>query len=176
MTYRHFLLIGLALILAVGVLYVLWPRSGQALDLAASDKHIDRIIIEKSARTLTLLRQEKVVKTYSVRLGFAPNGQKTQEGDGKTPEGVYRINRRNGRSKFHLSLGLDYPLPAQQAAAKAKGVNPGGDIFIHGQPNWMAKLPPLTTDWTDGCIALTNAEIAEIWQLTPIGTQVIIHP
>ncbi|MCT4655772.1 MAG: L,D-transpeptidase [Cohaesibacter sp.] len=148
--------------------------------LASNSERIDHIVVEKAARSLSLYRGGALVKRYSIKLGFAPVGQKAQEGDGKTPEGIYRINRRNGRSKYHLSLGLDYPLPAQRRAAKAKGINPGGDIFIHGQPNQLKNIPlapsRLPHDWTDGCVALSNDEIEEIWKLTPIGTKVEILP
>lgn len=124
---------------------------------------------------MALLRDGKEIKRYQIKLGFSPEGQKEMEGDGKTPLGTYHINRRNSRSRYHLSLGLDYPLPQQKAAAKAKGINPGGDIFIHGQPNAMRGLPSLPHDWTDGCIAVTNKEIEEIWSLVPIGTKITIN-
>ena len=98
---------------------------------------IDRIIIEKSARRLMLYRAGDVVREYRVALGFAPTGDKVREGDGKTPEGIFTINRRNDASAYHLSLGLDYPRPEDIARATADGVKPGGDIFIHGQPNGL---------------------------------------
>lgn len=138
---------------------------------------IDRIEIEKSARRLTVYRGVEALRSYRVALGFAPEGAKTRQGDGRTPEGRFRIDRRNPNSRFHLSLGLDYPQPRHVAAARAAGVSPGGDIFIHGQPNRMpAALLPRKGDWTEGCIALANAEMEELWRITPLGTEVVIRP
>ena len=100
---------------------------------------IDRIVIDKSDRLLTVYRAGEALRSYDVALGFAPEGDKTQEGDGRTPEGLFRIDRRNPQSRFHLSLGLDYPQAEDILRAAAAGVSPGGDIFIHGQPNgWPA--------------------------------------
>lgn len=137
---------------------------------------IDRILVEKAARRMTAFQNGRAVRTYDVALGFAPKGDKEREGDGKTPEGLFRIDRRNGQSRFHLSLGLDYPLPEDRARARAAGYAPGGDIMIHGQPNALAGMAALKGDWTAGCIALTNAEMGEIWRATPIGTPVEIRP
>ena len=99
-----------------------------------------------------------------------------KEGDGRTPEGVFRVDRRNDRSRFHLSLGLDYPRPQDRARARAQGVDPGGDIFIHGQPDGIEGRTRLLHDWTDGCIAVTNANMDEIWRVVPLGTEVEIVP
>ncbi|HAT87087.1 L,D-transpeptidase family protein [Cohaesibacter gelatinilyticus] len=168
--------LALSFSLAAGLVFWLWPQAVAAPTMVTEKQQIDSIVIEKAKRKMKLYRQGQLFKSYDIKLGFTPKGQKTREGDGKTPEGDYLINRRNAGSKFHLSLGLNYPLPAQRANAKAKGVDPGGDIFIHGQPNWMSELPALAHDWTDGCIALTNQGIEEIWRLTPIGTKVSIRP
>jgi murein L,D-transpeptidase YafK len=108
--------------------------------------------------------------------GFNPLGGKSIEGDGKTPEGVFKIDRRNPNSKFHLSLGIDYPRPEDRAQAETLGQSPGGDIFIHGQPNRLAGLGTLPYDWTAGCISVSDGEIEEIWRVTPIGTVVEILP
>ncbi len=137
---------------------------------------IDRILIEKSARRLTVFRDGKALRSYPIALGFAPEGDKQREGDGKTPEGIFTINRRNPQSRYHLSLGIDYPRPQDIARARAEGADPGGDIFIHGQPNGLGRLVTLTNDWTAGCIALSNAGIEELWRITPIGTEVEIRP
>jgi murein L,D-transpeptidase YafK len=137
---------------------------------------IDRIVIEKAARRMQLWQDGQVVRTYRVALGFAPEGDKVRQGDGKTPEGEFTVDRRNSRSAFHLSLGLDYPRPEDRARAAAGGYSPGGDIFIHGQPNALAEGFRLRGDWTAGCIAVTNAEMREIWAVTPIGTVVEIRP
>ncbi|MEM9061172.1 MAG: L,D-transpeptidase family protein [Pseudomonadota bacterium] len=141
--------------------------------LAASDR-ADFVLIEKAERRLTLWRGSRLLKSYRIGLGFAPTGDKTREGDGRTPEGIYRIDRRNDRSSFHLSLGIDYPRPDQRAAARAEGRDPGGDIFIHGQPNGFPgrRLPG---DWTAGCAAVSNAEMREIWSMVAIGTRVEIR-
>jgi murein L,D-transpeptidase YafK len=137
---------------------------------------VDRIVIEKAARRMQLLQDGTAVRTYQIALGFTPAGDKLRQGDGKTPEGTVTIDRRNSESAFHLSLGLDYPRPEDWKAAAAGGYSPGGDIFIHGQPNALPDGLKLKGDWTAGCIALTNAEIREVWAVTPIGTKVEIRP
>ena len=137
---------------------------------------VDRIVIEKAARRMQLFQDGKPVRTYQIALGFTPSGDKLRQGDGKTPEGEFTIDRRNDESAFHLSLGLDYPRPDDLIRAKAGGYSPGGDIFIHGQPNALPDGLKLKGDWTAGCIALTNAEIREIWAVTPIGTKVEVRP
>lgn len=137
---------------------------------------VDRIVIEKAARRMQLLQDGKPVRSYRIALGFSPAGDKDRQGDGRTPEGEFKVDRRNAESAFHLSLGLDYPQPEDRARAAAQGYSPGGDIFIHGQPNGLAEGFKLRGDWTAGCIALTNAEMREIWAVTPIGTTVEIRP
>jgi murein L,D-transpeptidase YafK len=137
---------------------------------------IDRIVVEKSARRMTLYRGQDAVRIYDVALGFTPEGDKTRQGDGKTPEGRFAVNRRNGASRYHLSLGITYPEAADIARARAGGFDPGGDIFFHGQPNGFPASMTLRRDWTAGCIALSNAEIEELWRVTPIGTPVEIRP
>jgi murein L,D-transpeptidase YafK len=142
------------------------PLSGQ----------IDRIVIEKSARRMQLIQDDQVVRTYTIALGFTPEGDKRRQGDGKTPEGEFTIDRRNDQSAFHLSLGLDYPHKDDLQRASAGGYSAGGDIFIHGQPNAIGDGFRLRGDWTNGCIAVTNREMREIWEVTPIGTKVEIRP
>lgn len=137
---------------------------------------VDRIVVEKAARRLTLWQDGRAVRSYPVALGFAPVGDKLRQGDGRTPEGVFRIDRRNDRSKFHLSLGLDYPQPEDRSRARKAGYDPGGDIMLHGQPNAMPAGMRARGDWTAGCIALTNAQIEEIWAVTRIGTPVEVRP
>lgn len=137
---------------------------------------VDRVVLEKAARELTLWQGGKVVRRYPVALGFSPIGDKVRQGDGRTPEGVFRIDRRNDLSKFHLSLGLDYPQAQDRARAEAAGYDPGGDIMLHGQPNSMPVGMKAKGDWTAGCIALTNDQIEEIWRVTQIGTVVEIRP
>jgi murein L,D-transpeptidase YafK len=137
---------------------------------------VERIVIEKAARRLILLQGGKEVRTYHIALGFSPVGDKERQGDGRTPEGVYRIDRRNDRSAYHLSLGLDYPQAEDRARAKAAGVSPGGDIMIHGQPNALRDDMVLKGDWTAGCIAVSNAEMREIWAVTDAETLVEVRP
>jgi murein L,D-transpeptidase YafK len=155
-----------------------WMLSGAEINSAADLPRADRIVIAKSTRTLTLLRAGQVLKTYKVALGGQPVGAKDRQGDNKTPEGLYTIDSRNQHSQFHLSLHISYPSAADRERARRLGVNPGGDIFIHGgTPAWTG--PPAARrymDWTLGCIAVTNAEIEEIWAMVPVGTKVEIRP
>lgn len=137
---------------------------------------IDRILIEKAARRMQLFQDGAPVRTYQIALGFTPKGDKVRQGDGKTPEGEFTIDRRNAESAFHLSIGLDYPQPEDRERAAELGYSPGGDIFIHGQPNALPDGLKIKGDWTAGCVALTNAEMREVWAVTPIGTKVVIRP
>jgi murein L,D-transpeptidase YafK len=138
----------------------------------------DRIVIVKSERTLTLLRNGQVLKTYKVALGQEPKGAKIERGDNKTPEGLYIIDSRNPRSQYHLALHISYPNAADRERARKLGLDPGGAIMIHGLPQSYAWLGPLhhQTDWTLGCVAVTNPEIEEIWAMVPLGTPVEIKP
>jgi murein L,D-transpeptidase YafK len=152
-----------------------------ATSCAASEpieQKIDRILVEKQARQLALLSNGEVVRSYAVSLGGNPVGHKQQEGDERTPEGVYSISARNPNSAFHRSLQISYPSDRDKAAAATQGVDPGGLIMIHGIRNGLGWLGPLHrfVDWTDGCIAVTNAEMDEIWQSVSIGTPVEIKP
>jgi len=138
----------------------------------------DKILIIKSAHTMTLLRGRKALKTYKVALGTVPVGPKAIEGDHKTPEGDYVIDAKNAHSRFHLALHISYPSAADTERARKLGSRPGGAIMIHGLASSFAYLGPLhrEIDWTDGCIAVTNPEIEEIWKLVPVGTRVEIRP
>jgi murein L,D-transpeptidase YafK len=137
---------------------------------------VDRIVIEKGARRMLLLQDGRTVREYRVALGFSPTGDKERQGDGRTPEGLFRIDRRNDRSAYHLSLGLDYPQAEDRERAAAQGVDPGGDIMIHGQPNALPDGLVMAGDWTAGCIAVTNAEMREIWAVTDGDTLVEVRP
>lgn len=134
------------------------------------------ILVDKSDRTLTLYDRGTVLKTYNgLQFGDAPIGHKQFEGDERTPEGRYIIDARNPNSAYHLSLRVSYPNGRDRAYAEARGRSPGGDIFLHGQPNnWPVGRVP--GDWTDGCIALTNAEIEELWVAVGDGTPIEIRP
>ncbi|QFT77110.1 murein L,D-transpeptidase family protein [Erythrobacter sp. THAF29] len=136
----------------------------------------DYLIVDKSERLLVAYRDGDPIRAYrGIRFGDAPRGHKRFEGDERTPEGVYTIDRRNPESRFHLSLGISYPNAQDRAYAAQYGRSPGGDIFIHGQPTGY-RGPPLPGDWTDGCIALSNAEIEELWRIVPNGTPIEIRP
>ncbi len=137
---------------------------------------VDRIIVNKTARQMTLLQNGKPVRTYRIALGFSPGGDKVQQGDRRTPEGVFRIAVRNDASKYHLSLGLDYPQPDDRARAAAGGFDPGGDIMIHSQPNALPDGTMIKGDWTAGCIAVSNTEMREIWAVTSRDTVVEVRP
>ncbi len=143
--------------------------------MAPDATRIDHILIEKSARQLTATLNGAVVMRAEIALGFAPEGDKHQQGDGKTPEGLFTVNRRNPQSAYRLSLGIDYPQAEDVARARIAGIDPGGDIFIHGQPNGVTGFT-LPGDWTAGCIALSNPEIERLWSLTANGTSVEIRP
>ena len=138
----------------------------------------DHIVIIKSARTMTLMNHDKVLKTYRVALGSSPVGAKEKQGDHKTPEGDYVIDARNAHSQYHLSLHISYPNAQDRRRARKLGVDPGGDIMIHGLPPGYAGLGSKHTqwDWTWGCVAVTDKEIEEIWSLVPVGTRVEIKP
>lgn len=133
---------------------------------------VTQLYVQKSERKLHLLNGEDVLKSYRIGLGFNPVGHKQEQGDGRTPEGLYRIDRRNPDSSFYLSLGINYPNRQDRAKAYARGVNPGGDIFIHGMPSGGTRKS--SADWTWGCIAVSNPEIIEIYNMVPIGTPIYI--
>ncbi|SHL10946.1 L,D-transpeptidase catalytic domain [Roseovarius marisflavi] len=134
---------------------------------------VTRIIINKGDREMFLMHHNRVLKSHEVDLGFAPEGHKEFEGDGKTPEGDYSVDRRNPNSSFHLSLGISYPNEQDIAYAEVAGKSPGGDIFIHGEPNKLGVFGP---DWTAGCISVTNGEIENIYAMVRDGTPVTINP
>jgi murein L,D-transpeptidase YafK len=139
---------------------------------------IDRIIVEKSTRRLLIFRDGKKLKSYRVALGHNPIGAKQEEGDMRTPEGVYTIDSRNPQSDYHLALHVSYPSEEDTPRAAERGVNAGFDIMIHGIQNgggWIGAFHRMH-DWTAGCIALTDEEIEELWRVTPDGTPIEIRP
>ncbi len=144
--------------LAVGV-PVIWGLAAAAPVLAAP--RVDRILIEKAERRLSLLAGRQTLRVYRVALGPEPVGDKTCQGDGRTPEGIYRISGRNRQSAYHRSLRISYPDASDRAAARKAGCDPGGDIFIHGLPNGQDAIGAAhrLRDWTLGCIAVTSDEI-----------------
>lgn len=152
--------------------------SGSPPALAAPALQADEIRVRKSAREMDLLRNGQVIRSYAIALGGDPaGGHKTREGDQRTPEGRYEIDWRNPNSIAHLSLHISYPDAEDRARAAAEGLPPGGNIMIHGIANGWGFLGGLhrLRDWTDGCIAVTNAEMQEIWSLVPDGTPIVIE-
>lgn len=139
---------------------------------------VDQVVVVKSKRTLTLLSKGKAVRSYKVALGGEPVGAKQQQGDHKTPEGWYVLDRRNPKSRFYKSIHISYPNEQDRQRATQRGVDPGGDVMIHGLPNGFGWLGAThrTMDWTDGCIAVTDKEMDEIWELVRDGTPVEIQP
>jgi murein L,D-transpeptidase YafK len=164
-----------ALLLPALLLTACGSASSQVPALPAGTK-ADRLFVDKSDRLLIAYAGDREIVRYTnIRFGDAPEGHKQFEGDERTPEGRYTIDGRNPNSAYHLSLRISYPNATDRAFAKAQGRSPGGDIFIHGQPNrWPG--PTLTNDWTDGCIALPDAEIEQLWDIVPDGIPITIRP
>ena len=143
-----------------------------------ASQHADLVIVTKSKHQMTLLSQGIPIKTYQVALGTGGLAPKQRQGDSRTPEGRYILDRENTNSRFHLAFHVSYPSAADKARAKAMGVDPGGDIMIHGLEKKYESLGALqhNYDWTEGCIALTNPEIEEFAKLVPVGTPIEIKP
>ena len=157
-------------LLAVAVLAGCAPAASQTLPTA------DFVLVDKSDRVLTLFAAGKPYRNFeNLQFGGAPEGHKRFEGDERTPEGRYTIDARNPASAYHLSLRISYPDEQDRAYAAERGASPGGEIFIHGQPNWLP-AGRLAGDWTDGCIAVANTEIEELWRAVPDGTPIEIRP
>lgn len=139
---------------------------------------VDLVVIYKEDRLLQLKHKGRVVRSFDIALGAAPIGHKFAEGDNRTPEGVYTLDWRNANSQFHRSMHISYPREDDQEAAQRRGVSPGGLVMIHGLPNGRqaSDMNHPLNDWTNGCIAVTNAEMDEIWSLVEDGTTIIIFP
>ncbi|QYJ08507.1 L,D-transpeptidase family protein [Qipengyuania flava] len=174
LTMRAFALpLALALVLAAG----LAPAEAVHAQQARAGERADFVLIDKSDRKLWVYQDGKVIRSYSgLQYGDQPVGHKRFQGDERTPEGRYTITYGNEQSSYYLSLFINYPNAADRAYARARGRSPGGLIFIHGQPNGLPFDARVPGDWTDGCIALSNAEIAELWSLVPDGTPIEIRP
>lgn len=140
----------------------------------------DRVVVKKGERKLYLMKQDKTFRAYRISLGFKPEGHKQHQGDGRTPEGSYYLDWRNAGSKFHKSLHVSYPSYQDRLHAKRRGSDPGGMIMIHGQPggarNNALRQAMSSEDWTQGCIAVSNMAIDEIWSYTTNGTPIEILP
>jgi len=148
--------------------YYFWPAQKLPKGLGA-----DKLVVNKSERELQFWANNELIKTYKVSLGGNPAGHKQQQGDSRTPEGQYFINGKNPNSRFHLNLGISYP----NSEDKRNSSNPGGDIKLHGLKNgngWIGKFQRYI-DWTDGCIAVTDSEIEELYEAVPIGTPIQIN-
>jgi len=167
-----------------------WVRGAGAALLSASlfacaspqstaPQFADRVVVEKSKRSMQLMQNGRVLKSYKVALGQDPVGHKVQQGDSRTPEGVYTVDFRRTVSRFNLALRVSYPNMQDRQYAASRGVDPGGEIYIHGQPTGgvsPTRLAQTGSDWTDGCIAVTNPEMQEIFALVKDGTTVEIRP
>jgi murein L,D-transpeptidase YafK len=175
----------LILLVAIAVSFVAYTKvmarigSGSPPTDAPPEEQADLIRVYKSERRMVLFKGDTPLSTYRISLGSAADqGPKQREGDEKTPEGLYEIDWRNPRSMAHLSLHISYPSPADRQNAELKGYPPGGDIMIHGLPNgWgFVQNMHLLWDWTDGCIAVTDNEMRDIWARVPNHTPIEIAP
>jgi murein L,D-transpeptidase YafK len=170
--------LALTTIAIIGALSIVWAvpfRDAPQMPLP-DDLTADSIVVEKSAHRLSLYKDGQVLRTYRVALGRGGPEPKAREGDARTPEGTYVVDRRNPHSCCHLALHISYPGPADVAAARTRGVSAGSDIEIHGLRRglgWLGSWHRLM-DWTHGCIAVTNSEMDEIWRTVPHGTPITI--
>ena len=170
---RQLVAAGSVVILACAVGMTLVQGRSEAIPAVV---RIDRIRVDKSDHLMTVFAADRQVRSFKVALGRGGLAPKERQGDGRVPEGIYRIMDRNPQSAFHLSLRIGYPTPAQADAARSSGVDPGGDIMIHGLPNgrgWLKERHRLV-DWTQGCVAVTNDEMDWLWQAVPDGTPIEI--
>ncbi len=158
------------------VIILFFSLSSFANNSVNTELMADFVVIEKFRRNLSLYKNNKLIKVYNISLGGSPFGHKSKEGDSRTPEGRYKINYKKSDSRFHLALQISYPNKSDRATALKAGNSPGGSIMIHGlgpEYDWVGRLHALV-DWTDGCIAVTNEEIEEIFKLVPQGTEIWI--
>lgn len=156
------------------IILLLVPLLAQAGEFPVADK----VLIEKSKRVLHLLQDGEPFRSFKIALGIRPVGDKQHEGDFKTPEGNYRLDARNPNSEFFLSIRVSYPSPADTRAARSQGLDPGGAIMIHGLPNTPTRSEAFyqTQDWTNGCIAVSNSDMIDIWLMTDGDTPIEIRP
>ncbi|NUQ29883.1 MAG: L,D-transpeptidase family protein [Acidobacteriaceae bacterium] len=165
------------LVLAIAAILIVWGMRPRITPIKGS-MIADRVTVEKSNHRLVLYRDGAVLRSYAVALGRGGIGPKERAGDNRVPEGQYRIVSRNPHSAFYRALRVGYPTPQQVAAARAAGIDPGGDIMIHGIRNGLGWIGTFqrTVDWTRGCVAVTDEEMDEIWRLVPDGTPIEIRP
>lgn len=166
----------LTLLLAAALLAVMHPA--QAFDPAWSPGFADRVLVKKSDRKLYVYQDGALLATYAVALGRNPTGRKTQAGDARTPEGRYILDRRKADSEYHRALHVSYPNAEDVRSANKRGVSTGGDIMVHGLPNWYHGDDRYFSfgDWTNGCIALGNRDMDALWEIVPEGTPIDILP
>lgn len=161
-------------VLFVAICAILAGCGGPSKFKTYDGPEVTRILVYKDSRTMYLMHHDTVLRNFSIDLGFNPVGPKQVEGDGRTPEGDFIIDRRNPNSAFHLSLGISYPQVNHVMAARELGQGAGGDIFIHGGPRpGRDRTGP---DWTAGCVAVTDAEMEDIYAMVRVGTPISIYP
>ena len=138
----------------------------------------DKVVVEKENRKLHLFKEGASFRSFDIALGMYPVGDKLTEGDQKTPEGIYSLDMRNPDSDFFLSIHLSYPNASDRRDARSRGLDPGGQIMIHGQPNnpTYSEAYYAKEDWTNGCIAVSNSDMIDIWLMTPDDVQIEIRP
>src|SRR5688500_4161390 len=166
------------LLAALGLASLFGTAVAEAPDGVGVPDRADYVLVDKSDRKLYLFKAGRVLREFDVSLGLGPNGPKQREGDFRTPEGKYRLEARNANSDFFLSIHVSYPDESDKERARAEGVDPGGQIMIHGLPNepkYDARRYE-ETDWTDGCIAVSNADMLDIWLMTRESTPIEIRP
>lgn len=163
---------------SIALALILLVAAAVQVRAAAISQSVTYITVDKAARLLTVWHGRKALKSYRVALGGNPLGHKQQEGDSRTPEGRYTIDRKNPKSSFYLSLHISYPNRADTLSARKRGVSPGGDIMIHGTPGGLTAVNALGmyVDWTAGCIAVSNSEIEELFRAVKVGTPILIRP
>lgn len=177
--------VALLLVLTATGVHAEAPLSSSAIATSTSNLSLDAglqladaVIVRKGERRLYLMRSGNVLRSFKVALGLRPDGHKQYEGDYRTPEGKYRLIRRNPNSEYFLSIQISYPNDDDLARARKQGMRPGGAIMIHGQPNMPTRSRDYyaTVDWTEGCIAVSNSDMVEIWLMTPPDTPIEIQP
>jgi len=157
---------------------LLMPLPAQAFDATLVPVFADRVVVRKKERVLQLYKNDIAFANYPIQLGGQPRGHKRQQGDSRTPEGRYRLDYRKADSAFHRALHVSYPNAADRQDAQRRGVDPGGNIMLHGSPNWYYGADDFFPfrDWTDGCIALSNRHIETLWAVVPDDTPIEIFP
>ena len=176
--YSHwlFIVIGFSLATITSTSIIAADSTSENKQAMPTSIMIDKVFVDKSARTLQLLSDDKVIKSYHIALGGNPIGHKQQQGDQRTPVGKYTLDYKNEKSGYYRSIHVSYPNTADKARAKSRGVSAGGDIMIHGQKNGFGAFGILNQqrDWTEGCMAVTNDEMDEIMAAVKIGTAIEI--